>query len=56
VGKPPPDPLGIDHSAGPWQRTGAIGKGDPAHQDDTLGEFSASTEMEDCKFLVAGLL
>ena len=32
----PPDPLGGDHSAGPWQRTGAVGEGGPAHPDDTL--------------------
>ena len=30
------DRLGGDNSAGPWQRTGAIGKGGPAHPDDTL--------------------
>ena len=23
-------------SAGPWQRTGAVGEGSPAHPDDTL--------------------
>ena len=32
----PPDPLGGDHSAGPWQRTEAVGEGCPAHPDDTL--------------------
>ena len=32
--EPPPDPLGGDHSAGPWQRTRAVGKGGPAHSDD----------------------
>ena len=36
VGESPPDPLGGDHSAGPWQRTGAVGEGGPAHPDDTL--------------------
>ena len=29
-------PLGGDHSAGLWQRTGGIGEGGPAHPDDTL--------------------
>ena len=37
MGEPPPDPLGGDHSTGPWQRTGAVGEGGPAHQDDTHG-------------------
>ena len=32
----PPDPLGGDHSAGQWQRTGAVGEGGSAHPDDTL--------------------
>ena len=36
VGEPPPDPLRGDHSAGPWQRTGAVGEGGPAHPGDTL--------------------
>ena len=36
VGESPPDPLGRDHCAGPWQRTGTVGEGGPAHQDDTL--------------------
>ena len=31
-------PLGGDHSAGPWQRTGGIGERCPAHPDDTLRE------------------
>ena len=31
-----PDLLGGDGSAGPRQRTGAVGEGDPAHPDDTL--------------------
>ena len=53
MGEPPPDPLGGDHSAGPWQRTVAVGEGGPAHPDDTL-KSSASTEMEDWKSLVAG--
>ena len=35
MGEPPPDPLGRDHRTGPWQRTGAIGEGGPAHPDDT---------------------
>ena len=35
VGKPPPDSQGGDHSTGPWQRTGAVGEGGPAHPDDT---------------------
>ena len=37
VREPPPDPLGGDHSAGPWERTGAVGEGGPAHSNDTLG-------------------
>ena len=37
MGEPPPDPLGGDHNAGPWQRTGAVGEGGPLHPDDTLG-------------------
>ena len=36
MGESPPNPLGGDHSAGPWQRTGAVGEGGPAHPDDTL--------------------
>ena len=36
MGEPPPDPLGGDYSAGPWQRTGAVGEGGSAHPDDTL--------------------
>ena len=35
-GEPPPDSPGGDHSAGPWQRTGAVAEGDPAHPEDTL--------------------
>ena len=35
VGEPPPDQLGGDIGAGPWQRTGAIGEGGPVHFDDT---------------------
>ena len=27
MGEPLADPLGGDHSAGPWQRTGAVGEG-----------------------------
>ena len=41
MGEPPLDPLGGDHSSGPWQRTGALaslGEGGPTHPDDTLGE------------------
>ena len=37
VGEPPPNPLGEDNSPGPWQRTEAVGKGSPAHPDDTRG-------------------
>ena len=37
IGEPPPDPLGRDHRTGPWQRTGTVGEGDPAHPDDTCG-------------------
>ena len=33
MGESPHDPLGGDHSAGPWQRTGAVGEGGP---DDNL--------------------
>ena len=54
MGESPSDPLGGDHSAGPWQRTRAVGEGGPAHPDDPQG--SASTEMEEWKSLVAGLL
>ena len=36
VGESPSDRLGGDHSAGPWQRTGAVAEGGPAHPDDTL--------------------
>ena len=35
VEEPPPDPLGGDDCTGPWQRTGAVGEGGPAHPDDT---------------------
>ena len=38
VGESPSDRLGGDHSPGPWQRTGAVGEGGPAHPDDTLRE------------------
>ena len=27
MGEPPLDPLGGDHCAGPWQRTGTVGEG-----------------------------
>ena len=33
----PLNPLGGDHCTGPWQRTGVVGEGDPAHPDDTCG-------------------
>ena len=33
MGKSPPDPVGGDHSAGPWQRRGTVGEGGPAHPD-----------------------
>ena len=36
MGEPPPDPLGGDHSAGLWQRTGAVGEGGPAHPNNTF--------------------
>ena len=36
MGESPPDPLGGDHSAGPWQRTVAVGEGSPAHPDENL--------------------
>ena len=36
MGESPSDRLGGDHSAGPWQRTGAVGEGGPTHSDDTL--------------------
>ena len=29
-------PIDWETSAGPWQRTGAVGEGGPAHPDDTL--------------------
>ena len=35
VGEPPPNPLGGDHRTGPWQRTGVVGEGGPAHPNDT---------------------
>ena len=38
MGESPSDRLGRDHSAGPRQRTGAIGEGGPAHPDDTSEE------------------
>ena len=50
VGEPPSGPLGGDYSAGPWQRTGAVGKGGPAHPGDRHPQRSVSTEMEDWKF------
>ena len=37
MGAPPSDPLGGDHHTGPWQRTGAVGEGGPAHPDDPCG-------------------
>ena len=40
MGESPSDPLGGDHSAGSWQRTGAVGEGGPAHPDNTLEECS----------------
>ena len=36
--EPPPDPLGRDGSAGPWQKTAAVGEGGLAYTDDTLRE------------------
>ena len=36
VGESPSNRLLGDHSAGPWQRTGAVGEGGPSHPDDTL--------------------
>ena len=36
MGESPSDQLGGDHSAGPWQRTGAVGEKGPTHLDDTL--------------------
>ena len=36
MGESPSDRLGGDHSAQPWQRTGAVGEGGFAHPDDTL--------------------
>ena len=38
MGESPPDPLGGDHSVVPWQRTGAVREGGPAHSDDSLRE------------------
>ena len=34
-----------DHSAGPWQRTGAVGEGGPAHPDEvkTLASYFPSS-------------
>ena len=36
VGESPSNQLGGDHSAGPWQRTEAVGEGGPTHPVDTL--------------------
>ena len=36
--KSPPNPVGGDNSAGPWQRTGAIDEGSPAYPHNTLEE------------------
>ena len=36
MGESPSNRLGGDHSAVPWQRTGAVGEGGPARTDDTL--------------------
>ena len=48
------DPLGGNHNAGPWQRTGAVVK--EALHIQWHPQRSASTGMEDWKSLVAGLL
>ena len=49
VGESPSDPLGGDHSVGPWQRTGAVGEGGPAHPDDTLrGALQPRSWLLDC--------
>ena len=32
-----PSGLGEDHTAGPWQKTGAVGEGGPAHSDNSHG-------------------
>ena len=39
MGESPSNRLGGDHSAGPWQRTRAVGEGGPAHPDYTLMAF-----------------
>ena len=49
IGEPPPDPLGGDHSAGPWQRTRAVGEGGPTHPQRT----ASTTEMENWNCMVA---
>ena len=54
MGESPSDRLGGEHSAGPWQRTGAVAEGGPAHPDDTLrgvlqpGRRTGSAWLLDC--------
>ena len=51
MGESPSNPLGGDHSAGPWQRTGAVGEGGSAHSDDTLRgalQLRWRTEVPSC--------
>ena len=54
MGESPPDALGRDHSGGPWERTGAVGEGGPAHPDDNFREArqlrwrTGSPRMLDC--------
>ena len=36
MGESPSNRLGGDHSAGPWQKTGAVGERGPAYPDGTL--------------------
>ena len=36
MGESPSDPLGGDYTAGPWQKTRAVGEGGPPHPDDTF--------------------
>ena len=48
-------PLGRD-SAGPWQKTGAVSEGGPAHLYRWHLQRSTSTKVENWMVLVAGLL
>ena len=47
MGESPPNPLGGDSGAGPWQGTEAVGKEGSAHPNDP--GRSTSTRMKDWK-------